>query len=137
MKDQLVSFETATLAKGKGFDEDVHDAYYVSKDELSKVMREECRDGYPVNSEDGKAYTSAPTQSLLQRWLRETHDINVESNYLPNAKAYRSLYVPMTDTIPKEVKYRAWSRYYGNKNWPNYEEALEEGLQEALKLITI
>jgi hypothetical protein len=108
MKEELITFETAKLAKEKGFDLNGH-----TNDEVS------------------------PTQSLLQKWLREVHKINVESNYLPNIPGYRCLFVPMTDKISMEEKYKLFSKYYGRNTHDSYEEALEEGLQEALKLIEL
>lgn len=82
-----------------------------------------------------------PTQSLLQRWLREIHKINVESNYLPNVGKYKSTFKPMT-IIPKTFRnfkecYIKCSKYYGNIYHNTYEESLEEALLEALKLIKL
>ena len=59
----------------------------------------------------------APTQSLLQKWLRETHNIFISINVNYCYKIYNN------DELYEE------SFYYNN-----YEEALEQGLQEALKL---
>lgn len=116
MKEQLITFETAVLAKEKGFDIR-QDITYILKD-------------------SNEWYESKGiTQSLLQKWLREEHQINVESNYLPNIQKYRCLYVPMTMAIPNKEKYSLRSKYYGIDNHETYEHALEEGLQEALKLI--
>ena len=74
---------------------------------------------------------------LLQKWLREVHKINVESNYLPNIQKYRCLFVPMTKKIPNKIKYSLRSKYYGNIDYNTYEEALEAGLLEGLKLIKL
>lgn len=79
------------------------------------------------------------TQSLLQRWLREKHNINVESNYLSNIQKYKCLYIPM-NIIPKNYKskdefYLITKLYIGKINHDNYEQALEEGLYKALELI--
>jgi hypothetical protein len=121
MKDELVSFEVAELAKKKGFDGLVRDAYYYNSPELSKLMREECWDGYPVNSED-EAYLAAPTQSLLQRWLRERFFIDIflyksSNNYYYKIE-YNKGFIKTSDT-----------------SFGTYEQALEEGLKSALQLI--
>lgn len=75
----------------------------------------------------------------LQQWLREVYNINVESNYLPNISKYRSLYKPMnikaSDFKTAKDWYNAVDKYYGKTNYDTYEEALESGLLEALKLI--
>ena len=106
MEDQLVSLETEILAKEKGF-------RVAEKNRL--------------------------TQSLLQKWFREIHMINVESNYLSNIKKYRSIFKPMS-IIPKTYTSikdlaDALNPYYGRIGYDTYEEALEEGLKNALKLI--
>jgi hypothetical protein len=67
---------------------------------------------------------------LLQRWLREVHKINVESNYLPNIQKYGCLYIPMTGKASiNDLKHVNRERYN------SYEEALEIGLFKALELI--
>lgn len=158
MKEQLISFETAKLAKEKGFNlktpkyyttENPH-SYHKDLDGVcilgllhSKTLYE------PQDEIDKKSGISkykldpstvfAPTQSLLQKWLREVHKINVESNYLPNIQKYRCLFKPM-HIIPKLFESfkdykKVADKYYGKIDYNSYEEALEKGLQEALKLI--
>ena len=125
MKEQLISLETAKLALKAGYMPGyTMSAYNYQTEEL-------------VNNNIGHSgnFFSAPPQSVLQKWLREVHNINVESNYLPNIQKYRCLYVPMTKVIPNKEKYAFRSKYYGTDNFDTYEEALESGLQEALKLI--
>jgi len=119
MKEEIITFETAKLAKKKGFTWDVKEAYYASKDELSKIMREECWNGYPVNTED-EAYLAAPTQSLLQRWLREVHNIFIEINVNYCYTVYYK------DELELE-----------SSEYTSYEAALEYSLIEALKLIKV
>jgi hypothetical protein len=133
MKDELISFETAKLAKEKGFKLQSNPFGYVTKfyNHNTGALLSYGRTG---RTDISKAYY-APTQSLLQKWLREKHKINVKSNYLPNIPGYRCLFVPMTDKISAKEKYKLFSKYYGIINYDTYEEALEAGLQEALKLI--
>jgi hypothetical protein len=137
MQEQLISFETAKLAKEKGFEQNEYDAcytdngqYYVSGNLLSERITGKPRPDIQY---------SAPTQSLLQKWIREVHKINVEANRLPNINKYRCLFVPHV-IVPKSFKtkkdyYNVSKNYYCNTNFDNYEQALEIGLQEALKLI--
>ena len=67
-------------------------------------------------------------QSIAQKWLRETKDLHIEISYMyGNYWIYDILTIPNHDLI-------------GLSNRPiihynTYEEALEAGLQEALKLI--
>lgn len=76
----------------------------------------------------------------LQKWLREVHKINVESNYLPNVEKYRCLFIPMTLKKPSEYStpgtaFASRFNYLDKENYNTYEEALEIGLYQALKLI--
>ncbi len=167
MKEQLISFETAKLAKEKDFNILQH-SYYFEDGEfkenslkgtngyygeeyefnlsefnenwndkwLTKKTGDRC---FGCSKQKGYLETfSAPTQSLLQRWLREVHNIYVES------------YHDLTSDGTKIQFYTSWGFLQqkdknGNRNvngwydeyndWKTYEEALEIGLQEALKLI--
>ena len=94
MKEQLVLFETAKLAKEKGFDVTCYAKYETWRDELKKC-HVDCPENaiaeYEVADNDSysrygnyileeykntysKNYITAPTQSLLQKWLREIHE---------------------------------------------------------------
>jgi hypothetical protein len=121
MKEQLISFDTAKLAKKKGV----------------KV------ESYPVYSFDGilvNNYTNAhriypaPTQSLLHKWLRDTHNIHVIPYIISGLKYYA-----ITALKPKEDGTLGcddlFSREIEILHFKTYEDALEVGLQESLKLI--
>lgn len=69
---------------------------------------------------------SAPTQSLLQKWLREEHSLHIMISCLLGGGGY------MFDVL--ETMYGD-KRTVCVKEFKTYEEALENGLQEALKLI--
>ena len=75
MKESIISFETAKLAKEKGFphrDSITHKAYNVNG-ELGNIFKFD------------KPYTIlAPTQVLLQKWLREIHKIHIVINPYQN-----------------------------------------------------
>lgn len=139
MREELVSFKVAKLAKEKGFNE--KSQYYYVLD-FGSFQRITTPLKFKTPLENENIYQScklagsqphlalAPTQSLLQKWLREVHKINVESNYLPNIQKYSCLYIPMTGkTSIKDINYVSKIRFN------TYEEALELGLQGALKLI--
>lgn len=69
-----------------------------------------------------------PTQSVAQKWLRETKNLHIEISYMyENYWTYDILTIPRHDLIG--LSDRPIIRYN------TYEEALEAGLQEALKLI--
>jgi len=106
MKEQKVTLEAAQLAHSKGCNE-------FSAPMPSLIFEEKYR----------------PTQSLLQRWLREIHNIEVVPG--PHFKklsygceVYHYTAKNVTGYTPIELN-----------SSETYEEALEEGLIEALKLI--
>lgn len=69
-----------------------------------------------------------PTQSIVQKWLRETKDLHVEISYMyENYWIYDILTIPNHDLVG--LSDRPIIHY------KSYEEALEAGIQEALKLI--
>ena len=76
-----------------------------------------------------KKCIAAPTQSLLQKWLRDEHKICVECNILLNGSYTYSIY-----RLLKGSKYTEYLKLVGTKQ-PIYEVALEQGLVEGLKLI--
>lgn len=146
MKEQLVSIETARVAKEKGFNEPVLLAY---KD---GVLEDDTRTGeyclhdmwYKANGviiTKFKEVIAAPTQSFLLKWLREKHNIDIVIiperykngvNYVVQAQKW--------DLIcdPKEYpNFTIEGSYWFNDNheYPTYEDALEKGLLEGLKLI--
>ena len=143
MEEQLISYETAKLAKEKGFDEKVYREY-----DKSGYLRCTSKSADVVLGPYDELLKSteypAPTQSLLQRWLREVHNCFIDI-------------LPHRDGDSKNKRWKSkkdvfWSvevDYYGkdfeieltddadftqhfNKS---YEEALEIGLYQALKLI--
>jgi hypothetical protein len=134
MKEQLISFETAKLAKEKGFDLPTINCYNVDNRllEFIPVIKGGIKDavlhGGDILFDDwnnnGKESKSAPTQSLLQKWLREKHDIHIMicPKQLPDNSIVYYIYKNKT------------KRNF-NGLFDTYEEALETALQEELKLI--
>ena len=146
MEDTRITFETAKLAKEKGFNERGHYFYKVKSEndiELYGCTRKQLvgfkghvpiyhkvRD-YHTNKEksNAKLYRcSAPTQSLLAKWLRERYNIHVTSQ-IGN--------LDFINTYHYEIRYIDKNKFMCkvNGNFKTYEEALEIGLQESLKLI--
>ncbi len=128
MTDRLINEITARSAKEKGFDNGcsfLHGEYdgYIGIHHVDNFNR----------MNDDKQF-SAPTQSLLQAWLRERGiviGIHLQL-YADDAKSIR---------FEKE-KYYSWivnlndnAAYSSFNDCDSYEDALEIGLQEALKII--
>jgi hypothetical protein len=66
------------------------------------------------------------TQSLLQKWLREVHDIHV---YIIPIETI------LIDTRDFQTRILTGQSLFLGKTYKSYEEALEFGLTEALQLI--
>lgn len=126
MHEELVTFKTAKLAKEKGIDcvDDTLDyikAFY-SEEEGDFDEIEISRKDIVVY-----CYYSRPTQSLLQRWLREFH--NYVINILPVDNDWYFLLTKSNETLTLNRTRIAYFK--------TYEQALEYGLLEALELIEI
>ena len=130
MQEQLISFETAKLAKGKGFPQETNRLeipYYNYKGEFKGDVSDWRIRKY-IRGEDTSdiEFVSAPTQSLLAKWLREEHNIIVLVDYEGIDGYYYKFY-----------SYKEGNKNYdaSGKNYNTYEDAYEIGLQEALKQI--
>lgn len=160
--ETLVSFKVAELAKKKGFNLSTPKAYingnlftnfeesfgesafYFDADDFHKHWNNK---GwvFDINgnscfgcSLDNKKYFdafAAPTQSLLQKWLREVHNLHLYMDTTPSfeqMESHKSKY-KVSVKVPFQPFKRTTGHYYlGN----TYEEALEEGLFQALNLLT-
>lgn len=126
MKDELVSLKTAKLAKEKGFD-----------------LEEGCAcGGFPdcicLEVRAKSEYYYQTTQSLLQRWLREVHGIFVvgDHKYIDQNKV--KTWIANITFLDENASYGFDYYKRGREDFPTgdtYEQALEAGLFEALKLI--
>ena len=136
--DKLVSVETALAAAAAGFDDHQVECFTKFEGEPDGQFM----DSYSGLIGDGEEFICyRPTQSALQKWLRDKHGITVESNFLPNIKKYRCFYKPQ-NIIPKDFKdwkeyYIAVDKYFGKENYDTYEEALEVGLFRAAEQIKL
>lgn len=123
MKDQLITFETAKSAKEKGFDWKVTN--YFSPNGISGICE--------LNSGFFDLECRQPIQSLLQKWLREEKKLRV---YVTNSAAGEFKYeINIVNPVQEDRIGKPWERKYNFTSYKTYEEALEVGLQEALKLI--
>jgi len=149
MKEDLITFETAKLAKEKSYKGGsnclfiLHNSTYEYDGDPNHLESYEEGDlttdskFYMVNGEpnlgdlSNEYYTlyERPSQSLLQKWLREVHGIEVIPSPYSKRKSYGCEVYHYTEKnengyVPIELG-----------SFKTYEEALEEGLQEGLKLI--
>jgi hypothetical protein len=151
MKDQLITFETAKLAKEKGFKElcfaafhknNNGDGYFesgiIDQSEYFKFPTMSNGDKIAVLQKDYIHTILRPTQSLLQKWLRETHNISIELSSNDLDGFYYEVVIIKENSSHLVLKNRKGNNMFENTisiDYSTYEEALELGLQEALKLI--
>ena len=142
MDNTLISFETVILANEKGFNE------YTSRMESLYVILEDLWEQDHHNGNDFLMYAKdeiissteapehpgikvkwigrRPTQSILQKWLRDKHDIDL---YVQGRKIMRYKYI-----LEWYDEQRRSHTVSGNI-YDTWEETLEEGLKEGLTLI--
>ena len=130
IEEEYISFETAKLAKEKGFD--IPTRYGFS--ERRSLVRVDTSDNW---NQDKELY-SRPTQSLLSRWLREKYGLYVcpfiGRDYSEDADGeicdkWEAWYFDIFDARGEAI-------FHNEDNcYDTYEEAMEAGLQEALKMI--
>lgn len=126
MKDELISFDCAKLAKEKGFNGSTRKENYYSSD--SKLNRE-----MEWRSFDSDIHIFAPTQSLLQRWLREKHNIIVQS--IPIFSLEDELFWKWDIILNHSFIQHIEGSTKISEMSKTYEKALEQGLIEGLNLI--
>ena len=125
MKEQLVNFKTAKLAKEKGFDL-IYQCGEISSLYSETGEHHNYHNYGMMGSGLNENYISAPTQSLLQKWLREKHEMCVWC--MPHIFEY---------TFCFQVFYQQKKATTNHAciQYKTYEEALEAGLQKALEMI--
>ena len=126
MKEQLITFETAKLAKERGFENKtphkLRRDYYNHLGEINGDVTLYIKAYVNKKSTRNLETIDAPTQSLLQKWLREEHQLYVLINYVN--KEQFNWEINMFQHGEYGIGFRG-----------SYEEALERGLVAALKLI--
>ena len=121
MTEELVTLETAKMLREKGFNEYCKD---IIREGNGRMMQSVFR----TNKDLPKGAYSRPTQSIAAKWLREIKGMHVEISYMYGGYwTYDILTIPEHDLVG--LSDRPLLHY------KSYEEALEAGLQEALKLI--
>lgn len=132
MEEQLISFETAKLAKERGFNIESNHQYF-------------SKDGKKYQNQNGTKATLdclyCPTKSFLQKWLRTEHKINIEITDWSGSGFFKFEIYDLKNwnrinLIP--IKWSENNDYHKENKTSSifdYEEALEIGLQQTLSLI--
>lgn len=141
MHEKFITLETAKQAKTKGFGDFAgdktwycHGKYFHKKPSGYNIDWKEDEvlyitgyDNLIVDYLNQKLFSYAPTQSTLQKWLREDKLIQVEAHYNDMYKWYQGvIYDLRTNQCLGDI--------YADKS-ETFEECLELTIQEALKLI--
>ncbi len=121
MTEELVTLGTAKLLKEKGFNEYCKD---IIKEDNNRIMQSVFR----TNKNLPKLCYSRPAQSIAQKWLRDTKCLHIEISYM-----YGNYWIYDILTIPNHDLVGLADRPIVHYN--TYEEALEDGIKEALILI--
>ena len=123
--DRLITFKTAELAKDRKFNVECFNYYQDSHRAGVKNINSPLTNSLidELHEEDKYCiiFYTTPSQSVLAKWLREEHDIDVLIN-----KTLSGLYYYIIWKDGEKIK---------RKTCNNYEICFEEGLQEALNLI--
>lgn len=152
MQESIVGFELAKLAKDKGFKELCLNYYFEDGELRENILNttngyygeevtfeyeeliENWNDGFLTKKDGSRCFGcnksngyletySAPTQALLQKWLREIYEVHI---VIQKVIGNRGAKIESKSYI---FERNPW------KTYPTYEEALEDGLFETLKLI--
>jgi len=123
MEEQLIGLNTSLLAMQAGFDVPTEKCFAIAKTNTHEPTDPIPEMWYDSLHDTDQFVSWQPTQSLLQKWLREKHNIFID---IQSQVAKRRLTFAI-DIKPASIFKDGYS---------SYEEALKAGLQEALKLIT-
>lgn len=127
--DKLVTYDTAILAKEKGFNVPVLYGVYGPKMKLTREASWNLSNwNVKTKQQKNSKATSIPTQTRLQKWLYDKHQIWVNSRPLYSSNEQLGIQIDISSwKIPFSIieEEDQFDVYAG----------LEKGLQEALKLI--
>lgn len=112
MEEKLVSYEVAKLAKEVGFNVVTEYRFFYNSELTTKTP-----------SQSSKPTIYAPTQSLLQKWLREVHSIDITIALVATQYGFY---------IHKGRNYTNDGESYSFLG--TYEQALEQAILKAIKL---
>ncbi len=123
MEEQKVSYPVAKLAKKLGFD--LEQPFFYGR----MFPMVDFQNLLPADKSEVADFSAwAPTQSLLQRWLREKHGLHIELHSPFGAHTTWSF------SIYRHPDFSGCQTEDGRYN--SYEEALEAGLKDALSMVT-
>ena len=143
--DEICTYEVCKLAKDKGFN--THCVPFYALDNFAAEYVDDAGDFYEVDFEKGDLYfnypikgslykakmLSAPTQSLLQRWLREEKEVFVEVHTRPHFATTHTKTFYVWNIQYCDCKQACRMLQDPQDTFYTYEEALEDALKYALE----
>ena len=138
MEEQLITFETAKLAKEKGFYSETKELYFYNENRIDKtpIIIPNVFRNKDIHKENNYC---RPAQSILKTWLRKEHNIECEVHagvYDGKRMYYTELWQGNKDTFPEiELPVLYEGKYGGGTFCYDYEQTLELCLQAGLKLL--
>lgn len=126
MKEDYVSLETAKMLKGKGFDEPCNASRL--KDGTLRIHNREQSWDEMMRTKIEYLEFLCPTLYEAQKWLKDRKGLVVEISYMSG-----DYYIYDVLTIPNHDLVGLANRIPTNYN--TFQQALDAGIQEALKLI--
>ena len=120
MKEQLITYKTAKLAKEKRFNEDCQFVFTDKGEEYNNKI---------PSTQIPNNYHLRPSQSLLQKWLRDIHKIDISILIVAGDNYGAYIHKDRNKQLQFEVHIT-----YENQH-TIYEETLERALLESLRLI--
>lgn len=120
IEESYVSFDTARLLKEAGFDVPCTLQYTEGKC-IWDV-------DYPYNFNQDEFGYSRPTQALAARWLREVHGMYIEIHHRVTGYVYFVIKIESNELL-------AIPTISDKMQFDIYEEAFENALRKAIKLI--
>ena len=125
--EEICTYEVCKLAKEKGFD--VHPPMYFHSG-VKSDLREVGSKGANPNNIPHSPHISCPTQTQLQRWLREEKNIVVVVDWFSIEQKY---YWRVYDTSKDDMFASFMPSAKSMSRYDTWEQALESGLKYALK----
>lgn len=126
--DEICTYEVCKLAKKKGFDWKCLN--YYNRDEKLMVVKLLIIEY--TNSQIDEGYITAPTQSLLQRWLREEKGVTICVDVFDDGWFFdiSTFYKQDTGIYEVDIPYKSSNV---SPVYDTYELALEDALKYALE----
>lgn len=128
-KEDYVSLEVAKMLKEKGFNEYCGAYYHLNWEDMTEEECFEVAPNYDFRNKDNGYRVGAPTLYEAQKWLRQKHNIHLDVRCICYCKPLNRY------DYSCEIFSFSNREYSDTQIYHKYEEALNAGILEALKLI--